>query len=147
MLNYKTQRVGKGTYWDLSKGQRIDVEQETVLRGDASSTYYRIPASIMLLAGPVIGLFYVISLPFIGIATIVSLATGRVVSGVLSLIGKSLSFVAAGSALWALAKRAEVALKRARMPVRMGRTGSPGQADELADQKREEGPCIHYSIS
>jgi hypothetical protein len=93
MLNYKAgQRVGKGTYWDLSKGQRIDVEQETVLGGDASSTYYRIPASIMLLAGPVIGLFYVIVLPFIGIATIASLATGRVVSGVLGLIGKSLSF-------------------------------------------------------
>jgi len=93
MLSYKSgHRVGKGTYWDLSKGQRIDVEQEAVLTGDAASTYYRIPASIMLLAGPVIGLFYVISLPFIGIATIAVLATGKVVSGVLSLIGKSLSF-------------------------------------------------------
>jgi hypothetical protein len=93
MLSYKSgHRVGKGTYWDLSKGQRIDVEQEAVLMGDASSTYYRIPASIMLLAGPVIGLFYVISLPFIGIATIASLATGKLVSGLLSLIGKSLSF-------------------------------------------------------
>ena len=93
MLSYKTgQKVGKGTYWDLSNGRRIDVEQESVLGGDASSTYFRMPASLMLLAGPVIGLFYVVCLPFIGIATIVSLATGKVVSSGWSLIGKSLSF-------------------------------------------------------
>lgn len=93
MVSYKTgQKVGKGTYWDMSKGRRIDIEQESILSGDASSTYYRIPASIMLLAGPVIGLVYVICLPFIGIATIASLATGKVVSAAVSLIGKSLSF-------------------------------------------------------
>jgi hypothetical protein len=93
MKSYKTgNRVGKGTYWDLSNGQRIDVEQEAILSGNASATYFRMPAGVMLLAGPVIGLFYVLSLPFIGIATIASLATGKVVSGVLSLMGKSLSF-------------------------------------------------------
>ena len=93
MLSYKTgQKVGKGTYWDLANGQRIDIEQEAILIGDSSSTYFRIPASMMLLAGPIIGLFYVLCLPFIGIATIASLATGRIVSGALSLIGKSLSF-------------------------------------------------------
>jgi len=93
MLSYKTgNRVGKGTYWDLSNGQRIDVEQEAILSGEASATYFRIPASMMLLAGPVIGLFYVLTLPFIGIATLATLATGKVVNGVLSLLGKSLSF-------------------------------------------------------
>lgn len=93
MLSYKTGRtVGKGTYWDLSNGRRIDVEQETVLSGEFSATYYRIPASVMLLAGPVIGLAYVICLPFIGLATIASLATSKVVGGVLGLFGKSLSF-------------------------------------------------------
>ena len=93
MLSYKAgQKVEKGTYWDLSNGQRIDVEQEAVLSGDASATYYRMPASLMLLAGPFIGLLYVLCLPFIGIATIASLATGKIVSGVLGLIGKSLSF-------------------------------------------------------
>ena len=93
MLSYKAGHVvGKGTYWDLSNGQRIDVEQDAILIGDPSATYYRISAGIMLLAGPVIGLFYVICLPFIGIATIATLATGKVVGGMLSLIGKSLSF-------------------------------------------------------
>jgi len=93
MLRYKAGHiVGKGTYWDLSKGHRIDVEQDAMLMGETSATYFRIPTSIMLLAGPIIGLFYVICLPFIGIATIASLATGKVVSSLLSLIGKSLSF-------------------------------------------------------
>jgi len=93
MKSYKPgHHVGKGTYWDLSNGQRIDVEQEAILSGEASATYFRFPASMMLLAGPIIGLFYVIGLPFIGIATLATLATGTVVSGVLSLVGKSLSF-------------------------------------------------------
>jgi hypothetical protein len=93
MLSYKAgQRVGKGTYWDLANGQRIEVEQESILSGEASSTYFRIPMGVMLLAGPIIGLFYVISLPFIGIATIVTLTAGKVANGFLSLIGSSLSF-------------------------------------------------------
>lgn len=93
MLTYKGgQKVGKGTYWDLSNGQRIDVAQETMLSGGSSSTYYRIPSAIMLIAGPVVGLLYVVLLPFIGIATIGTLAVRKLVGGMLSLIGKSLSF-------------------------------------------------------
>ena len=93
MLSYHAgNRVGKGTYWDLANGQRIDVEQEAILSGADSSTYFRIPAGIMLMAGPVIGLFYVICLPFIGIATVATLAAGKMVDGLLSLVGSSLSF-------------------------------------------------------
>jgi hypothetical protein len=76
----------------LSNGQRIDVDQEAILSGTESSTYFRIPTGVMLIAGPVIGLFYVIALPFIGIATIASLAAGKIVNGLLSLVGTSLSF-------------------------------------------------------
>jgi hypothetical protein len=93
MLTYKGgHRVTKGTYWDLSNGQRIDVADEAFLLGGDSSTYYRIPAGIMLLAGPVVGLLYVILLPFIGITTIGILAARKVAGGMLSLVGKSLSF-------------------------------------------------------
>jgi hypothetical protein len=93
MLRYKTgQQVGKGTYWDLSNGQRIDVEQEAILSGTEESTYFRIPVGIMLIAGPFIGLFYVVCLPFVGIATIASLAAGKIVNGLLGLVGASLSF-------------------------------------------------------
>jgi len=93
MLSYKAgNRVGKGTYWDMANGQRIDVDQEAILSGGASTTYLRVPTGIMLIAGPVLGLLYVICLPFIGIATICSLAAGKVVNGMLGMIGKSLSF-------------------------------------------------------
>jgi hypothetical protein len=93
MLRYKAgNKVGKGTYWDLANGQRIDIEQESILNGEASASYYRIPTGVMLIAGPVIGLFYVISLPFIAIATVTTLAAGKVVNGLLSLVGTSLSF-------------------------------------------------------
>ncbi len=93
MLTYKGgTKVGAGTYWDLSKGERIDVNSEAILSGDGSSTFYRIPAGVMLLVGPIIGLVYVLLLPFIGIATVAMIAVRKVVGGALSLLGKSLSF-------------------------------------------------------
>ncbi len=93
MLTYRGgTRVEKGTYWDLSNGHRIDVTEEVVLSGDASSTYLRASAGIMLLAGPVIGLLYVVLLPFIGIGTVVVIAVRKVGGGAFNLIGKSLSF-------------------------------------------------------
>ncbi len=93
MLTYKGgSRVEKGTYWDLSNGHRIDVTDEAILSGDQSSTYLRMPAGAMLLAGPVIGFLYVMLLPFIGIATVATIAARKVGGGVLNLVGKSLSF-------------------------------------------------------
>ncbi len=85
-------KVGKGTYWNLSNGQRIDVEHEAVLSGGSELTYLRLSAGIMLLVGPFLGLLYVLCLPFIGLATIMSLIAKKLVNGVLGLIGKSLSF-------------------------------------------------------
>ncbi len=85
-------RVERGTYWDLSKGQRIDVANEATLIGDGSSTYLRISDGAMLLAGPVIGLLYVVLLPFIGIATVTAVAARKAFAGIFNLIGKSLSF-------------------------------------------------------
>ncbi len=93
MFTYKSgNRVGKGTYWDLSSGQRVDVEQESILMGASSATFLRMPPAVMLIAGPIIGLAYVLCLPFIGIATVLSFAAGKLVNGLLGLIGKSLSF-------------------------------------------------------
>jgi hypothetical protein len=93
MITYKGgSKVGAGTYWNMSSGERIDVSAEAVLSGDGRSTFYRISSGIMLLIGPVIGLMYVLLLPFIGIGTVAVLAARKVVGGMLSLIGKSLSF-------------------------------------------------------
>ncbi len=93
MLTYKGgSKVGTGTYWDLSSGQRIDVTGEAFLGKDSSVTFYRIPSIAMLFAGPVMGLLYVLLLPFIGIGTVAMIAIRKVAGAALSLIGKSLSF-------------------------------------------------------
>lgn len=93
MLTYKGgHKVGKGTYWDVRDGHRIDVAQEGVLPGSDASTYLRMPSGVMLLSGPVIGLLYVVFLPFIGIAMVAAAAGRGLVTGMASLIGKSISF-------------------------------------------------------
>lgn len=93
MLTYKGgHRVGKGTYWELRNGRRVDVADEVVLPGDEASTYLRMPSGVMLLSGPIIGLLYVIALPFIGIGVVAAFAGRKLVEGMVNLIGKSFSF-------------------------------------------------------
>jgi hypothetical protein len=92
MLTYKTgQKAGKGTYWDVSSGQRIDVLHEAVLPG-RDATFIKSSPGIILLAAPVIGMLYALWLPFIGIATTATLAVGVVTAGIYNLAVKSVSF-------------------------------------------------------
>ena len=92
MFTYKGgQKVGKGTYWDLANGRRIDVLREAVL-AEATATYVKIPSGVMLLSGPVIGLLYVILMPSIGIATVATLAVRKVLGGMYNLVAKIISF-------------------------------------------------------
>jgi hypothetical protein len=53
---------------------------------------HKVATIIMLLASPVIGLLYAILMPFIGIATVVTLAVRKVVGGMYNLAAKSISF-------------------------------------------------------
>ena len=92
MLTYKGgQTVGKGTYWDLSSGRRIDVANEAVLSG-GTATYVRMSAAVMLLSGPRIGLLYAVLMPFIGIASLAALAVRGILKGLYDLVAKSISF-------------------------------------------------------
>ncbi len=93
MLTYKGgHAVGKGTYWDVVSGRRIDVVGETVLAGGGAATYIKAPAGVALLSMPIIGLFYVVMMPFLGLAAIASIVGARILSGVSEVVGKSLSF-------------------------------------------------------
>ena len=93
MLTYKGgNKVGKGTYWDLARGRRIDVATEGVLAGEGTTTYVRMSSAVMLLSGPVIGLLYAVLMPIIGIATVVTLAVSTVLQGMYKLAAKSISF-------------------------------------------------------
>ena len=93
MLTYKGgNTVGKGAYWDLASGRRIDVVSTDVLAGNGTATYVRMPAAVVLLSGPVIGLLYAILMPFVGIAAVVTLAARKVLEGPYHLVAKSVSF-------------------------------------------------------
>jgi len=93
MLQYKGgQRVGKGSYWNLSSGTRVDILDEGTLPGNDRATYRRFPPGIVLLAGPVIGLFYVIALPFMAVGTILALAGKKVLSSMSNALGNLVSF-------------------------------------------------------
>ncbi|HTP05644.1 MAG TPA: hypothetical protein VMM54_10900 [Nitrospirota bacterium] len=92
MITYKGgQKVGKGTYWDLANGRRIDVPREAVLAG-GTATYVKMSSGVMLLSGPVIGLLYSILMPFIGIATVATLAALKMMGSVYHVAEKSVSF-------------------------------------------------------
>ncbi len=92
MLTYKGgDKVGRGTYWDLTNGRRVDVLNNAVLAG-GTSTYVRMSSGVMLLSGPVIGLLYSIVMPFLGIATVAALGVRSVLGGVCHAAAKSMSF-------------------------------------------------------
>ena len=85
-------RVGKGTYWNLTNGERIDISDEGTLPGDVKKTYYRMPAAAIIVAGPVLGLMYAAFLPFIGIAMLVKLVAQKAGGGVMELAHGGASF-------------------------------------------------------
>jgi len=85
-------RVGKGTYWNLTNGERIDIRDEGILPGEAKKAYYRMPAAAIIVAGPVLGLIYALFLPFIGIAMLVKLVGQKAGSGVMEMVHGSASF-------------------------------------------------------
>jgi hypothetical protein len=61
MLRYKGgHKVGKGTYWNFGTGDRIDISDEGILPGDRKAVYFRMPATGILVFGPIMGLLYAI---------------------------------------------------------------------------------------
>ncbi len=85
-------KAGRGTYWDMRNGCRIDVDRETVLPGGDASVYLRIPSGVLLLFVPVMGLLYVILFPFIGLFVVLSAVGRKAGAGIAGLIAKNLSF-------------------------------------------------------
>ncbi len=93
MLTYKGgQKAGKGTYWDMRNGRRIDLSQEGVLPGGDTSRYFRMPPTVIPLLSPAIGLLYAALFPFIGLVVVLMAAVRKVAGSVASLTVKSLSF-------------------------------------------------------
>ena len=92
MLNKGGHKVAAGTYWNMTNGSRVQMEQEGVLPGDQKTRYIKAPVAVMLMAAPVIGLVFAVFLPFIGIAMTLSLIGKKLVDGVASAAAGSMSF-------------------------------------------------------
>ncbi len=75
--------VGKGTYWNLSDGKRVEVAEEGLLPGGSGAKYMKLPPAVMLIVGPFLGLVYVVFFPFMAIATVVALAAGKIFGSLL----------------------------------------------------------------
>jgi hypothetical protein len=57
----------RGNYWNFSTGERVRLEEETILPGDSSAIYVKCHPVALLLVGPFMGLAYAIFLPLVGI--------------------------------------------------------------------------------
>jgi hypothetical protein len=85
-------KVQKGTYWNLGRGERVDIANEGILPGDRSIQYIKMSTAAVLLAGPVIGLLYAVFLPFIGIAMTLMLIGKKLTTGLAHAAVKSATF-------------------------------------------------------
>jgi hypothetical protein len=74
------QKAEAGTYWDISTGERITIQDQEMLPGNASTRYIKASSTMVVLLGPVLGLIFAIFMPFIGIAMAIFFAGKKVVS-------------------------------------------------------------------
>ena len=92
MLNNGGHTVQAGTYWNLTNGNRVQMEQEGVLPGSGKTRYLKAPVAMMLMAAPVIGLVFAVFLPFIGIAMTLNLIGRKLIASAASAAAGSVSF-------------------------------------------------------
>ena len=93
MIRYNGgEKAGKGTYWNFTTGDRIDISTEGELPGDRRTTYLRLPATGVLVIGPVLGLLYAAFLPFIGIAMLIKVVGQKIAGGAFSSARSTASF-------------------------------------------------------
>ena len=92
LKNIGGDRVSRGSYWNFSTGDRVQMEAEGVLPGGQDNIYFKFPPVLMLMAGPILGLIYAVFLPFIGIAMLVTVVFKKLFSGILAGVWKGASF-------------------------------------------------------
>ena len=92
MLYKGGHKVEKGTYWDTSTGERVEVEQTEVLPGSDHTIYIKARSGLILIAGPVLGLVFAIFLPFIGIVMSLGQVGRKVADSAVGHAAQSVSF-------------------------------------------------------
>ena len=79
MKEYRgAQRTKEGTYWSLKTGEFVSIAKEGgILPGEGDRRYVRTPIALVIIAGPMMGLLYLIFLPLLGIVGLASFASQR----------------------------------------------------------------------
>jgi hypothetical protein len=79
MRSYKGgQTVQPGFYASIGRRELLNFEETEQLPGTQKDTFYALPVILVLIAGPMIGLLYVMFLPFISIAMVTTLLSKKV---------------------------------------------------------------------
>ena len=74
-----TQHVEAGPYYAVRRFKLTTMDQNGPLPGTADRTWHRVPMILMLALAPLLGLAFVIFLPFIGFAMVARLAGEKAV--------------------------------------------------------------------
>lgn len=119
--------VPKGTYWSVSGGDRVRLEETSTLPGPPSETYLKFHPVALIVIGPLLGLVYAVFLPFAAIAMVAWVTLEKVFGGI-------------AQGLWKLAvfswQPAESYLAGRQNRGWASRSHPPGEADH--DQSTEE---------
>ena len=87
---FGNQLVKRGIYLSLKRRDFVTIENESdPLPGASDERYVKIQPIAMIVLGPIMGLMYVIFLPFISIAMVLGLVASKALLG-LRLLGESL---------------------------------------------------------
>ena len=92
MLTKGGHSAAAGTYWNMTNGERVDMEIGGVLPGNESAIYLKAPAAAMLAAGPVLGLIFAVFLPLIGIVMTANMIVRKVTEDLTRVAGESFTF-------------------------------------------------------
>lgn len=84
-------KVKGGFYWNAKEWSIVTVSGKTgVLPRGEAHRYIKIPTLLLLLVAPVMGLLYVIFLPFIGFAFVLGLAGTKAVKAIRRVAGPAM---------------------------------------------------------
>jgi hypothetical protein len=83
MKTYKGGETAKGGfYFNLTTKDIFTLEKDGMLPGQEKEHYFRVPVLLMLVGGPILGLFYVMFLPFISFAMVLMVLFQKASAGV-----------------------------------------------------------------
>ena len=127
--------VKSGFYWNLAKWEIVMVPKEGgVLPGSEGHRYLRMPSLLLLVLAPLMGGLYVVFLPFIGFAMVLSFA-GRKTAGALQRAFTGLMTTL--SPAWRPGEAYFAGKREGREEKDRGTTARAGEGEQLESLERE----------